>query len=109
MKSSLVSVVRQQASYDPSLVRRGIIAAVGQLGLSWGDIVRPGDRVLLKPNFIRESHTEHPDERKQVIKHYSGIEKATCPARCTGHSPPAGANRRHACDVTHADSIDFGS
>lgn len=69
MKPSLVSVVRQEASYDPSLVRRGIITAVGQLGLSWGDIVRPGDRVLLKPNFIRESHTERPDEWEQIITH----------------------------------------
>jgi hypothetical protein len=109
MKPSLVSVVLQQASYDPRLVRSSVIASVGQLVLSWSEIVRPGDRVLLKPNFIQESHTERPDEGKQVIKHYSGIEKATCPARCTGHSPPAGANRRHACDVTHADSIDFGS
>lgn len=67
MKPSLVSVVRQQASYDPSLVRSSVITAVGQLGLSWNDIVRPGDRVLLKPNFIRESHTERPDEWEQII------------------------------------------
>lgn len=69
MKSSLVSVVRQRASYDPSLVRSSVIAAVGQLGLSWSGIVRPGDRVLLKPNFIRESHTERPDEWEQIITH----------------------------------------
>jgi uncharacterized protein (DUF362 family) len=66
---SLVSVVRQQASYDPGLVRSSVIASVGQLGLSWSEIVRPGDRVLLKPNFIRESHTERPDEWEQIITH----------------------------------------
>ncbi len=39
------------------------------LGVSWKDFVRPGDRVVLKPNFIRESHTQRPGEWEQIITH----------------------------------------
>ena len=43
--------------------------AVAGLGLSWSDLVRPGERVLLKPNFIRESRTDRADEWEQIITH----------------------------------------
>jgi uncharacterized protein (DUF362 family) len=46
---------------------------VHALGLRYGDLVRPGNHVLLKPNFIRESHTNRPDEWEQIITHGSVI------------------------------------
>jgi uncharacterized protein (DUF362 family) len=60
-----VTVARQPSRYDPSLVRRSVAA----LGIAWPSLVKPGDRVVLKPNFIRESHTEKPDEWEQIITH----------------------------------------
>jgi len=38
-----------------------------------GDIVRPGDRIVLKPNFLAESHTFRRDEWVQIITHGSVI------------------------------------
>jgi uncharacterized protein (DUF362 family) len=35
--------------------------------------MQPGDHVVLKPNLIRESHSERPDEWEQVITHPSII------------------------------------
>jgi uncharacterized protein (DUF362 family) len=43
------------------------------LGEDWHHLVHPGDRALLKPNFIRESHTERPNEWEQIITHGSVI------------------------------------
>ncbi len=60
-----VSVVRQPPRYDPALVRRSIAA----LGIDWRGLIRPGDRVLLKPNFIRQSHSQRPHEWEQIITH----------------------------------------
>ncbi len=34
-----------------------------------GELINPGDHVLLKPNFIRQSHTTRMDEWEQVITH----------------------------------------
>ena len=39
----------------------------------FGEIVRPGDTVLLKPNFIKESRSDKPDEWLQIITHGSVI------------------------------------
>jgi uncharacterized protein (DUF362 family) len=39
------------------------------LGIPWQELIHAGDRVLLKPNFIRESHTDRPDEWEQIITH----------------------------------------
>ena len=63
---------------------RGVREALRFLGLDsehyggkqWnplGNLVFPGDTVLLKPNFIRESHVLRPGEWKQVITHGSII------------------------------------
>jgi uncharacterized protein (DUF362 family) len=60
-----VTVARQVPRYELALVRRSVAA----LGIDWAALIRPGDRVLLKPNFIRESHTERPDEWEQIITH----------------------------------------
>ena len=38
-----------------------------------GTLIRPGDRVLLKPNLIRESHAVHGDQWEQVITHGSVV------------------------------------
>ncbi len=43
--------------------------------LAW--LVRPGDTVVLKPNFIRERHETRPDEWEQVITHGAVI-RAVC-------------------------------
>jgi uncharacterized protein (DUF362 family) len=64
-KKAKVTVVRQPPRYDPALVRQSIAA----LGIDWRGLIRPGDRVLLKPNFIRESHSQRPDEWEQIITH----------------------------------------
>lgn len=43
---------------------------------SWnplGDLINPGDYVLLKPNLICESHSSRPNEWEQVITHPSII------------------------------------
>lgn len=43
------------------------------LGLRWSELIRPGERAVLKPNFIRQSHTERPDQWEQIITHGSVI------------------------------------
>lgn len=40
-------------------------------------LVRPGDTVVVKPNFIKECHETRPDEWQQVITHGSVI-RAVC-------------------------------
>lgn len=60
-----IAVVRQPPRYEPGLVR----ASVAALGIDWRGLIRPGDRVLLKPNFIRQSHTDRPGEWEQIITH----------------------------------------
>jgi uncharacterized protein (DUF362 family) len=56
---------------------RGSLALLGldksNLGTAnWnplGDLVRPGDHVLLKPNFLAPGHPARPEEWEQVITH----------------------------------------
>jgi uncharacterized protein (DUF362 family) len=64
-----VAVIRQSPEYDEALVKETVRRAVDSLGFSFSDIVRPGERVLLKPNFIRESRTDRPNEWEQIITH----------------------------------------
>jgi len=64
-----VAVVRQEPRYEPESVSASVAAALRELGVSWADVVKPGDRVVLKPNFIRESHTQRPGEWEQIITH----------------------------------------
>ncbi len=68
-----VAVIRQEPRYDELLVRESVRQALAALGLRWNDLVHPGDRVLLKPNFIRESHSNRPDQWEQIITHGSLI------------------------------------
>lgn len=60
-----VKVVRQTPHYDPDRIRESVAA----LGIDWRGLIQPGNRVLLKPNFIRQSHTDRPDEWEQIITH----------------------------------------
>ncbi|HUK56202.1 MAG TPA: DUF362 domain-containing protein [Nitrospiria bacterium] len=69
----LVAVIRQEPRYEIDVVRASVRRVLKELGLTWSEIIRPGDRVLLKPNFIRESHTERPGEWEQIITHGSVI------------------------------------
>ncbi|MBM3861677.1 MAG: DUF362 domain-containing protein [Verrucomicrobia bacterium] len=64
-----VAVIRQPARYDDGLVQASVAAAVQALGLRWTDLIQPGQRALLKPNFIRQSHTDRPGEWEQIITH----------------------------------------
>jgi len=69
MKSQRVAIIRQAARYEEPAVRESVRRAVAALGISFAELVRPGDRVVLKPNFIRESHTERAGEWEQIITH----------------------------------------
>lgn len=64
-----VAVIRQAPRYAPALVRESLQRMMGALDLSWEEFIQPGNRVVLKPNFIRESHTERPNEWEQIITH----------------------------------------
>jgi uncharacterized protein (DUF362 family) len=67
--SHAVAVVRQSPRYQPAEVSTSVQKAVELLGIAWRELIRPGDRVVLKPNFIRESHTKRPDQWEQIITH----------------------------------------
>jgi uncharacterized protein (DUF362 family) len=60
-----VAIVRQPPRYESAPVRQ----SVDHLAIPWRELIHPGDRVLLKPNFIRESHTDRPNEWEQIITH----------------------------------------
>lgn len=66
-----VGVFRGQPNYQD--VETAIHEALRLVGLTGAkpleDLIRPGDRVLLKPNLIRESHATRPGEWEQVITH----------------------------------------
>lgn len=71
-------------AYEPD-AGNGVYAAVREALLNLGGVpenplgwlVRPGDTVVLKPNFIRESHETRPHEWQQVITHGAVI-RAMC-------------------------------
>lgn len=69
-----VAVIRQEPRYEEKLVRDSVSRAMRALGITWQDLVARGDRVLLKPNFVRESHTERPNEWEQIVTHGEIIE-----------------------------------
>jgi uncharacterized protein (DUF362 family) len=68
-----VAVVRQQPRYDAAMVGASVGRALELIGVSLRGWIHPGERVLLKPNFIRESHTRCPDQWEQIITHGSVI------------------------------------
>jgi uncharacterized protein (DUF362 family) len=64
-----VAVIRQLPRYEDGLVQASVAAAMQALDLRWSELVQPGQRILLKPNFIRQSHTDRPGEWEQIITH----------------------------------------
>ena len=64
-----VAIIRQPPEYEPALVSESVRAALDAIGMPVRALVKPGDRVVLKPNFIRQSHTTRPDEWQQIITH----------------------------------------
>ena len=55
-------------------VEEVLCLANGGTGNVLDRLISPGDTVLLKPNLIRESHAQKPDEWQQVITHGAVIE-----------------------------------
>jgi uncharacterized protein (DUF362 family) len=65
MAKSTVAV-RRVEEYDPGLVAESIGALIDSLG-GWGRFVRPGDRVLVKPNMVSASPPEHISMTHPVV------------------------------------------
>jgi uncharacterized protein (DUF362 family) len=66
-----VSVVKAPTSYDDREgVRDAVESALAALELA-PDVVRPGDRVVLKPNWVKEHDERHPgpDRWEHVVTH----------------------------------------
>jgi len=60
--SPKVSVFRGEAGYeDASAIRRQILDTLAALGLS-DDFIRPGDRVVIKPNWVKEHNASRPED-----------------------------------------------
>ena len=71
-----VSVQRGIDHYDdPGAVRALVDEALASLTLP-EEYVRPGDRVVLKPNWVKEHDELHPgqDQREHVVTHPAVIE-----------------------------------
>ena len=74
--SAAASVIVGSANYsDPSEMHRMVVQSIEMLGLQT-DFIRPGDNVVLKPNWVKE-HDERfpgPDQWEHVVTHPSVIE-----------------------------------
>jgi uncharacterized protein (DUF362 family) len=55
-------MLRRVADYDPVAIARALPEYLF-------DAIRPGDRVVLKPNWVLEGHQHRPDEWEQLITH----------------------------------------
>ncbi len=64
-------------SYDTSHVRKALHRLLAFLGADTGNplggLVKPGDTVILKPNWIKESHQTNLNEWESIITHPSVI------------------------------------
>jgi len=69
-----VAITRQNPPYDRDAMSVALGHLTTSLGLSWSEWIRSGDRVVLKPNLIRQSHTRRPDEWEQIVTHGTVIE-----------------------------------
>src|SRR5947209_120229 len=60
---------------DASAIRRLVAEALDSLGLP-RDFIRPGERVVLKPNWVKEHDERHPgpNQWEHVVTHPSVIE-----------------------------------
>ncbi len=96
-----VSAIRNEASYDRAHVEQMVRDALAALALP-ADFIRPGDHVVLKPNWIRQCDERHPepDHWEHVITHPAVIEAV---ARWTAeHLDGRGAVTL--CDAPQTDS-----
>jgi uncharacterized protein (DUF362 family) len=91
---ALVSAVRGQPDYqNPDAVLQGVRDALARLHLP-PDFIRPGDRVVLKPNWVKE-HDERrpgPDAWEHVVTHPAVIEATL---RWVAPQPPRPRVDRH--------------
>ena len=69
--SPVVGIFHGPADYsDADTSVRGALELAGfRRSNPLAELIQPGDYVLLKPNLIRESHLQRPDEWEQVITH----------------------------------------
>lgn len=67
--ASRVALVRQEPEYRDDLVASSVSRALAILGVSWSELIRPGDHVVIKPNLIREGHAQRDSEWEQIITH----------------------------------------
>lgn len=81
-------------------VREALHALGGAPDNPLGWLVRPGDSVVLKPNFIREAHETRPHEWQQVITHGAVI-RAVCDYVLLALQ---GRGRVTICDAPQTDS-----
>jgi uncharacterized protein (DUF362 family) len=64
-----VALLRGVQTYERALLDDGLGELLTFLDLTWESLARPGERILLKPNLIRQSHLSRPDEWEQVMTH----------------------------------------
>src|SRR5690606_27323021 len=70
-----VAIERGPTDYaDPAAVQAAVDAALARLGVP-DDFVRPGDRVVLKPNWVKDVHERRPgpDGWVPIVTHPSVI------------------------------------
>jgi uncharacterized protein (DUF362 family) len=75
-RPNFVSRQRAPKSYsDSERIHEAVHAALAELDLP-ADYVRPGDRVVLKPNWVKEHDERHPgpDQWEHVVTHPTVIE-----------------------------------
>ncbi|MBJ6726645.1 DUF362 domain-containing protein [Geomesophilobacter sediminis] len=87
-------VIEQVASYDRAAVREGIVRLLAPLG-GMAAFVRPGERVLIKPNMLSAKPAEaavttHPEVLRAVIE----LVQETGATPLVGDSPGIGGMQR---------------
>ena len=74
-----VAVVRQQPRYHEAEVTASVRHALDALGISFSELIKPGERALLKPNFIRESHIRNQPALSKLRYHGGSGGRTPCP------------------------------
>lgn len=83
------------ASYEPEEVDRAVEAGIGRLG-GWQRFVRPDERILLKPNLVRDAEVDravitHPHVVQAVAK---SLKRSGCAQLFCGDSCGVGSARK---------------
>lgn len=78
-ESSRVGIFQGQGDYSraETFVRQALELAGFSGRNPLAELIQPGDNVLLKPNLIRQSHEQRPEEWQQVITHGAVIRAVT--------------------------------